>query len=57
MRQRSRYDELATTIFMLLAIGAAVCFFVLDKGNPTYMVLGGLAVLVRLVQYAIRFFR
>ena len=55
MMRRSRHDELLTTLFMLLAIGAIVCFFALDKNNPTYLILGGLAVIIRIVQYAMRF--
>ena len=56
MRRGSRYDELLTTLFMLLAIGATVCYFALDKGNPTYLILGGLAVLIRIAHYLMRFF-
>ena len=56
MKRRSRYDELLTTLFMFLALGVIVCFFALDKGNPTYLILGGLAVVIRIAQYAMRFF-
>ena len=56
MRRGSRFDELLTTLFMLLAIGAIVCYFALDKGNPTYLILGGLAVLIRIAHYLMRFF-
>ena len=55
MRRGSAIDELLTIIFMILAIGAVLCFFIL-KGNPTYMILGGCAVLLRVVQYILRFF-
>ena len=55
MRRGSRYDELLTAIFMISAIGAVVCFFALDKDNPTYIILGVLAVLIRLAQYFMRF--
>ena len=50
MRQRNRFDELLTVIFMLAAIGAIVCFFVY-KDSPIYMILGGIAIVLRLAQY------
>ena len=56
MKNRSRFDELITMIFMLLAIGAVVCFFALGSDNPTFLILGGLAVLIRIAQYTKRFF-
>ena len=56
MKNRSRFDELITMLFMLLAIGAVVCFFALGSDNPTFLILGGLAVLIRIAQYTKRFF-
>ena len=56
MRRGSKYDELLSLLFMLLAIGAIVCFFALEKGNPTFLILGGLAVLIRIAHYIMRFF-
>lgn len=56
MKRGSRLDELLSLIFMILAIGAIVCYFALGNGNPTYLVLGGLAVLLRVAQYMMRFF-
>jgi hypothetical protein len=41
---------------MLLAAGAAVCFFVTGKDSPTYLILGSIAVLLRIAQYIMRFF-
>jgi len=41
---------------MLLAIGAIVCYFALSKGNPTYLILGGAAIILRIAQYIMRFF-
>jgi len=55
MKRGSRFDELLTLVFMVLAIGASVCFFVF-KGNPTYLVLGGIAIVIRVAQYIMRFF-
>jgi hypothetical protein len=56
MKSRGRFDELITVLFMLLAVGAVICFFVLGRDNPTYLILGGLAILIRIAQYAKRFF-
>ncbi len=55
MKRGSRLDELLTLLFMVLAIGAIVCFFAI-KENPTYLILGGIAVLLRVAQYIMRFF-
>ena len=55
MRQRSRFDELLTVIFMLTAIGAIVCFFAY-KDSPIYLILGGIAIVLRLAQYLMRMF-
>jgi len=54
MRRRSRFDELLTVVFMLLAIGALVCFFALGSQNPTYIIMGGAALLLRIAQYIMR---
>jgi hypothetical protein len=56
MKRGSRLDELLTLLFMLLAIGAIVCFFAIGRDNPTYLILGGVAVLLRVAQYLMRFF-
>lgn len=56
MKRGSRLDEFFTLLFMLLAIGAVVCYFVLGSQNPTYLILGGSAVLLRVAQYIMRFF-
>ena len=54
MKQRSRFDELFTVLFMILAIGAIISFFALGSQNPTYLILGGIALLLRIAQYIIR---
>ena len=55
MKRGSRFDELLTLLFMVLAIGALVCFFAF-KGTPTYIVVGGIAIIIRITQYIMRFF-
>lgn len=55
MKRGSRWDELMTLVFMILAIAAAVCFFAV-KDQPYYMILMGAALVLRLIQYALRFF-
>lgn len=56
MKRGDRLDAFLTLLFMLLAIGAVVCYFVLGSQNPTYLILGGIAVLLRIAQYIMRFF-
>ena len=56
MKSRGKFDEVFTALFMLLAVGAIVCYLALGSSNPTYLVLGGLAIILRLVQYVKRFF-
>jgi hypothetical protein len=56
MKRGSRLDELLTLLFMVLFIGTIVCFFVTGENNPTYLIFGGVAVLLRVAQYIMRFF-
>jgi hypothetical protein len=56
MKRNSRLDELLTLLFMILVFGAVVCYFVPGNGNPAYLILGGIAVLLRVAQYIMRFF-
>lgn len=56
MKRGGQLDALLTLLFMILAIGAIVCYFVLGSQNPTYLILGGIAVLLRVAQYIMRFF-
>ena len=56
MKRGSRWVELLTLIFMGLAIGAVVCFFTLGRDNPTFMILVGIAIVQRIIQYIMRFF-
>jgi len=54
MRRYSRFDEFFTALFMVAAIGAVVCYFTF-RDNPAYLILGGIAVLIRIAQYIKRF--
>ncbi len=55
MRRGSRFDELLTVLFMILAIAAVVCFFALSD-RTWFLALGGVAVVLRVVQYVMRYF-
>ena len=55
MKRGSRFDELLTLLFMVLAIGAIVCYFAF-RGSPAYLVMGGIAIIIRITQYIMRFF-
>lgn len=56
MQRGSRTDEIFTLIFMAFAVIAAVC--ALFVSNRVYfLVFGGIAVVVRIVQYILRFFK
>lgn len=56
MFRGSKTDEVLTLLFMILAIGAVVCYFAVS-GRTVFFYLGGAAVVMRLVQYALRFFK
>ncbi|MDH6312074.1 hypothetical protein M2137_000837 [Parabacteroides sp. PFB2-10] len=55
MRRGSRLDELFTLLFMVLAIGAVICFFALRGDRTWFLILGGIAVVLRVVQYVMRY--
>jgi hypothetical protein len=55
MTRGGRVDEALTLLFMLLAIAAAICYFAVDS-RTVYLLCGGAAVLMRTVQYILRFF-
>lgn len=52
----SKLDEIMTLIFMILAIGAVICFFVVNN-RMVFLGFGGTAVILRLVQYVLRFIK
>ena len=56
MKKGSRFDELLTLLFMALFVAAVVCYFVLGSENPTYFILGGIAIVMRVAQYILRLF-
>lgn len=53
MMRGSKADEILTLLFMLLAIAAVVCFFVASRA--AFYGCGGSAVVIRLVQYLLRY--
>jgi hypothetical protein len=53
----SKLDEILTLVFMLLAIAAGVCYFAVNDGHRTFLYIGGIAVVLKLVQYFLRFFK
>jgi hypothetical protein len=55
MMRGSKTDEILSLIFMLLAVAAGICFFVADD-RMAFWIVGGIAIVFRLVQYALRFF-
>ena len=55
MKRGGRADELFTLLFMTLFVAAVVCFFV-ARNQPYYQICGGIAIVVRIIQYILRFF-
>lgn len=55
MKRGSRADEILTLIFMILAVAAVICFFAVDN-RLVFMICGGVAVIMRITQYILRFF-
>ena len=55
MRRGDKWDELLTILFMILAIVSIVCFFV-ARQQPYFLIFGGSAVVLRIVQYTLRLF-
>lgn len=56
MLRGSKTDELITIVFMILAVIAVVCLFF--SGNRIYFLLfGSGAILLRIVQYILRYFK
>jgi hypothetical protein len=56
MMRGSKTDEIMTLAFMILAIAAGVCYFAFRGNFMVFLIVGGVAILLRLVQYALRFF-
>ena len=55
MKKGSRADEALTLAFMVIAIAAAICFFAVDN-RLAFMICGSIAVILRIIQYILRFF-
>ena len=54
MKRHSKADEILTLCFMLLAIAAVVCYFAVSD-KSLFMYCGGVAIVLRLVKYVLRF--
>jgi hypothetical protein len=54
MRRGSKADEILSIAFMIMAVAAGVCFFA--AGQKTFLIVGGLAVIMRITQYILRLF-
>ena len=54
MKRNSKADEIFTLCFMLLARAAVVCYFAISD-KSVFMYCGGAAILLRVVQYILRF--
>lgn len=55
MTKGSKADDILTLLFMLLAIAAVVCFCISSADRSLFLYIGGAAVILRLVQYILRF--
>ncbi|MDR1258567.1 MAG: hypothetical protein LBK65_04715 [Tannerellaceae bacterium] len=55
MKRGSRTDEILSLIFILMAVAAGICYFAADS-KVAFWITGGIAVVFRLIQYALRFF-
>ncbi|MDR1402926.1 MAG: hypothetical protein LBJ60_04390 [Tannerellaceae bacterium] len=51
----SKADELLTLLFMILAIAAVICYFAASK--TVFIYLAGIAIVIRVAQYALRYFK
>lgn len=56
MRRGSKADEIMTLVFMLLALATVVCFCISSIDRSITLTLGGIAVVIRLIQYVLRYF-
>lgn len=54
MNRGSRIDSILTLVFMALAIAAVICYFTVAD-RSAFLICGGIAIIMRLVQYAMRF--
>ncbi len=54
MEKGSKADEILTLAFMILAIAAIICFFAVSN-RTIFLICGGAAVVMRIIQYILRF--
>ncbi|MCD8193726.1 MAG: hypothetical protein LUD74_04100 [Tannerellaceae bacterium] len=54
MEKGSKADEILTLAFMLLAIAAIICYFAVSN-RTVFLICGGAAIVMRIVQYILRF--
>ncbi|GHT29552.1 hypothetical protein AGMMS49574_06620 [Bacteroidia bacterium] len=57
MMRGSKLDEIINLVFLILAIAAGICYFAVNDNHKTFLVVGGIAVVLKLVQYFLRFFK
>ncbi|GHU60073.1 hypothetical protein FACS189411_17460 [Bacteroidia bacterium] len=53
----SALGEIINLVFLILAIAAGICYFAVNDNHKTFLVVGGIAVVLKLVQYFLRFFK
>ena len=57
MKRGDSIDSLLTMIFMLLAVAAVICYFAMPANRTPFLFCGGAAILLRLIQYLLRFIK
>lgn len=57
MTKGSKADEILTLLFMILAVAAIVCFCLPSVDRQVFLICGGIAVVLRVVQYILRFIK
>ena len=57
MHRGSKADTIVTWIFLALAVAAVICYVALPANRLPFMYCGGAAIVLRLVQYLIRFIK
>ena len=56
MKKGSKYDDIIKLVFMILAIITVICLFMPSVSHSVAMTVGGIAVILRIVQYILRYF-
>lgn len=54
MVRGNKVDSILTILFMVLAVAAVICYFMVDD-RTVFLYCGGAAICFRLVQYLMRF--